>query len=57
MTSSANLISKTLRLPAWMWVEIAEYRTRVGAVTVSDAIRRLLLEALRAEARRPVRDA
>jgi hypothetical protein len=47
-----ELISKTIRLPAWVWDEIDGYRVRSGAVTLADAVRRLLLHALRGDHRR-----
>ena len=52
--SRNELVAKTLRLPAWVWAEIERYRERTGAVTLADAVRRLLIDALRAEKRRQV---
>lgn len=49
--SKDELLAKTLRLPAWVWTEIETYRARVGAVSLADAVRRLLLAGLRAERR------
>ncbi len=46
------LKSQSLRLPVSVWAEIEAYRDRVGAVTLADAVRRLLLAGLRAEKRR-----
>lgn len=40
-----------IALPASTWKAIAEYRARVGAVSLADAVRRLLLAGLRAERR------
>lgn len=45
------LITKSLRLPAAVWAELEAYRVRVGAVTLADAVRRLILAGLRAERR------
>jgi hypothetical protein len=42
---------KTFSLPQQMWEEIEAYRVRVGAVTLADAVRRLILAGLRAERR------
>jgi hypothetical protein len=46
------LKTQSLRLPSSVWAEIEAYRERVGAVTLADAVRRLLLAGLRAERRK-----
>lgn len=48
----SDLIGKTLRLPKWVWDELEEYRKHVGAATVAEAIRRLVVDALRAARRK-----
>lgn len=45
------IITKSLRLPEAVWAEIEAYRVRVGAITIADAVRRLILAGLRAERR------
>lgn len=46
----------TIRLPASVWADVIAYRDRVGAVTLADAVRRLLLAGLRAEGKSPARE-
>ena len=49
-------IGKTIRLPQSEWDEIEEYRKRERAVTISDAVRRLIRSALRAARKKGSRD-
>ena len=52
-----RIIRKTVSLPAWIWDEIERYRSREGAVTLADAVRRLLVDALsRARSKRERKD-
>lgn len=46
------LRTQSIRLPVLVWAEIEAYRDQVGAVTLTDAVRRLLLAGLRAEKRK-----
>ncbi len=46
------IIRTSLSLRQSLWREIEEYRDRERIVTTADAVRRLLIEALRAEKRR-----
>ena len=46
------IIRTLLSLRQSLWREIEEYRDRERIVTTADAVRRLLMEALRAEKRR-----
>jgi hypothetical protein len=46
-----ELIRKTVSLPLHVWGQIETYRVRVGAVSLADAVRRLILAGLRAERR------
>lgn len=50
--SDEPLKGRTIRLPESEWAEIEEYRKKERAVTISDAVRRLLREALRAAKRK-----
>lgn len=45
-------VGRTLRLFKREWDEIEEYRKQVGAATIADAVRRLVVDALRAAKRR-----
>lgn len=55
--SDETPIGKTIRLPKSEWDEIEEYRKRERAVTISDAVRRLIRSALRAARKKGSRDA
>lgn len=44
-------VAKTLRLFKREWDELEEYRKHIGAATVAEAIRRLVVDALRAAKR------
>lgn len=46
------IIRKTISLRTSVWQAIEEYRDREGVVTLADAVRRLLVDALRAAKRR-----
>ncbi len=46
------IIRTSLSVRQSLWREIEEYRDRERIVTTADAVRRLLIEALRAEKRR-----
>ena len=50
--SDEPLKGRTIRLPESEWAEIEEYRKRERAVTLTDAVRRLIREALRAAKRK-----
>jgi hypothetical protein len=46
-----RVIRKTMALSAELWAEIEAYRERIGAVTLAEAVRRLLLAGLKSEGR------
>ncbi len=50
--SDEPLKGRTIRLPESEWAEIEEYRKKERAVTISDAVRRLIRDALRAAKRK-----
>ena len=52
----SDLIGKTLRLPKWVWDELEGYRKHIGAATVAEAIRRLVVDGVRAP-RKPEEEA
>lgn len=43
---------RSVSMPDALWARIEEYRARQGAVTVADALRRLVVDALEADARK-----
>jgi hypothetical protein len=43
-----KVIRASISLPKGLWQDVEEYRDREHVVTTADAVRRLLLEALRA---------
>jgi hypothetical protein len=46
------LITKSLRLSETLWAEIEQYRARVRALSLAEAVRRLIEAGLKAERER-----